>query len=160
MENLGLLTKKLLKHCILCFFGICFLWVSFVPSLYLVTLGEGIGEEWLVDLSPRMKGALLVVHFLILPVGLASGLRRAWLRFPSRCGVIAGGLMALWSSTTLLAVPALGVYPNLITVWFGVAISGGSNRGPSYFLPIIVANLLFWPVVVSGLFRRLRIKPG
>ena len=135
---------------------ICVLWVCFVPSLYVVTLGEGIGEDWLVTSSSRIIGAWLIAHFLVLPIGLVLGLRWAWPRYPSSFGVIAGVVVALWCSTVLLAIPYLGIYPNLITAWPGVAISGGSNQGPAYFLPIILTNLLLWPLVASAWHRRWR----
>ena len=127
-------------------FGVCLAWLCFVQGLYLVKLDEGIGEEWHRYFTSGTAGLWLLGHFLVLPVGLASGLRLVWHRYRRRFGVIAGVVVAFWCNTVFLAVPYLGAWPNMITGLLRIVIPGD-------FLPTMVANLLLWPIVTRFVFK-------
>ena len=60
---------------------------------------------------------------------------------------LSGFLLAMWLNVLLLTVPWLGLYPSLPTAWVGMAVGGSTDSGPTFYLPIMAANILLWSAV-------------
>jgi hypothetical protein len=147
-------------------------WLFVVPLAYLVTFDDEVATRWLEGSDPSgmvpkyprwFLGAYLGVHFVIIPALLAwtaIALRGLTTRFPNGLGLAMGAIWALWASTVLLAIPYIGVYPNLISALVGAIASGGRNSGPSYFVTAMLVNLVLWTLIGWLLLRPRRAANG
>lgn len=153
-----------IRHLILVFSLVCILWVLFVPATYAFTLDDNIFVNWLDRMTNRgrFSSAVLAAFFafevILIPVGLTCLFRFAWDRKLGCCfGPVAGLVVGLWTTTLLITLPYIGVYPNILSAHVGSLLSRGSNQGPAYYLGAFATNVVIWPLVGWLIFRRKRV---
>ena len=139
-------------------------WTLFVPLSYALTLDDQIVSRWLEDkttdgrlaLGPGALIAFAIGQLLFVPSILWTGLvlLRSLIAPMSRFGALLGVVCGLWLSTTMLALPYIGVYPNILGALVGMVISKHVNAGPAYYLPILLTNLTVFPITGWLIFRR------
>jgi hypothetical protein len=135
-------------------FGLCLAWAAFVHATFLLTLDGDVAEHWVAPLrgTPAVYPvvALLFFQYFFTAFGLVLGLLalQPWIRSPARFGTLVGLLLGLWSNTEFLTVPYCGAYTSLPGAMLGSVLSGGANKGLWYYGPVLVTNIVLWPVVV------------
>lgn len=140
------------------FAALCAVWVWAVPVYYVVTLDQapvGRYARALVDTiqhvvpGPLGSSIFLLTQFVVIPLGLVLGLRMLWRRVHSRAwrGNVAGLAFGMWASTVLLVVPYLGTYPNIPPACIALLITGGPSAGSTYYLTVLAANAVIYPLL-------------
>lgn len=128
-------------------------WSLFVQVCYLVTLNDFVISDWL-RFSPRLLvSSYAILHLLVAPVLLLAAFARIRRLVPpgKKVGHYFGLVVACWLNTVFLSLPYIGGYPNLVPALIGALVSGGKNIGPEYVLPIMITNLVMWPILLGHL---------
>ncbi len=148
-------------------FGFCLVWVIAVPVAYMLTLDDEIATRWFLCNSGLSGTGMIVLaiiyvlaQFIFIPLCLVLGLivARPLVRRSDLYGAICGVVLGFWLSTLMLAIPYVGTYPNLLGALVGSIMSGGSNMGPSYYMGVILTNIVIWPLIlaiVGGMIERM-----
>lgn len=146
-------------------FGFCLVWVIAVPVAYMLTLDDDIATRFWGNSGPSRTGMIVftiyvLAQFTFIPLCLVLGLlvARPLIRRSDLYGAICGVVLAFWLSTLMLALPYVGTYPNILGALVGSIMSGGSNMGPSYYMGVILTNIVIWPLIlaiVGGMIERM-----
>lgn len=133
-------------------------WVVVVPFHYALTrdLGRTEGFARQILNGPRVSPyAFLLVQYVAVPLMLIVGIRAIWptIRVPTLRGVLVGLSFGMWANTVFLVIPYLGVYPNLPTACIALLLVGGPSAGSQYYLTVLIANALTYPLVGAIIIR-------
>ena len=136
-------------------FGLCLVWVIAVPVAYMLTFDDDIATRFWGS-GPSRTGLIVftiyvLAQFTFIPLCLVLGLlvARPLVRRSDLYGAICGVVLAFWLSTLMLAIPYLGTYPNLLGAIVGSIMSGGINKGPSYYMGVMLTNIIIWPLILA-----------
>jgi len=144
------LRNRFLRLASVIIFGLCLTWVGVVHATYFVTGEREVPEVWIAPLRGTAAiypaVALLFFQYFFVAFGLFLGilLLPSWARSPALVGLLAGLLVGLWANTEFLAVPYCGACASLPGAMLGTVLSGGENRGPGYYVPVLLTNVLLW----------------
>jgi hypothetical protein len=141
------------------FAWLCLTWVLVVHFLYFVTLDDDPLMAWLAPLrgtaaaQPAVDLLLLQYPVSVFGLFLLAVQLHPRVRSPTRFGLVAGGLFALWANAQFLAIPYGGAYTSLPGMLLGSALTGGANMGPLYILPVLATNVILYPLIGGALGR-------
>src|SRR3982751_1273198 len=135
----------------------CFLAVV-VPVLAFVSVLQGEGLSQFVPTgSPLMIPYLLYAGSLILviPWGLVKGVQDSFeiVRPTTGRGLVAGGVLALWSNALAVGMPFAGFYPTLPAMLAARAVAPGPEWTIGFWIVLLVGNVLVW-MTMGVLFSR------
>lgn len=108
-------------------------------------LSRNLGREGYVLVAILLMTLVPAVLFATLSGLWALGVRGRL------CGVMAGGLVALWASACWVTVPYCGAYPNLVGALIGAVVFGTDTWG--WELSVHATNIAVWPLAGWLVFR-------